>query len=640
MEGRRFRPGFGRGARAGVIPALLVMGLFSACQSSPSSPRDQSLAFDEPHLRARPAATSSGFMAATGNPWATRAALDVMERGGTAVDAAVAALLVLNVTYGEAASFPGVAPVLVYDAASGRVESYTGAGTAPAKATIDRFRSRGWKSVPEMDIWSQLLPASPDVIVALLERHGSLSFAELAAPAIALARRGFPVHDTMLKNLDLGFVERLGFAVLMPYNAKVYLDGQWWRPLRHGELFRRPELADTLESLASAERGVLGSGGSREAGLRAVRDYFYKGPVAEKIAAFHEKKKGLITLADLAAYSGHWEEPLSGAYGSYRVYANRTWNQGAVLPLVLQILDGIDLRSMGHNSPEYVHTLLQAIELGMADRETFFGDPDFVRVPARGLLDPRYAIERRRLLTPGRAFGALPPHGDPWAYEPKVGALPPLPFSGPALASLPPASPPGIKVGKDTSYISVVDAAGNAVSLTPSDFPQTPMIPGTGLTLGNRMNQFRLDPADIDALQPGKRPRITPNAPMALKDGAFFMSFGTPGGDTQVQTNLQVFLNIVVFGMDPQEAVEAPRFQSFGFPNSFAPNVYKPGVIGLEKPLYEGIGKGLEAMGYAIEVGGEWDNLYGAADAILRDPATGGLVGGADPREESWAEGR
>jgi gamma-glutamyltranspeptidase/glutathione hydrolase len=305
---------------------------------------------------------------------------------------------------------------------------------------------------------------------------------------------------------------------------------------------------------------------------------------------------------------------------------------------------------MGHNSPEYVHTLLQSIELAMADREAFFGDPDFVKVPLAGLLDPRYATERRRLFTPGRAFGRMPEPGEPWSYEESVGVPGrTVPAESPALVAafqaglsdgLPGSAAAGMEFGKDTSYISVVDAKGNAVSLTPSDFPQTPMVPGTGLTLGNRMNQFRLDPKNVDALAPGKRPRITPNAPMVMRNGELFMAFGTPGGDTQTQTSLQVFLNITVFGMEPQTAIEAPRFQSYNFPDSFAPNVYKAGTIGLEKPLFDAIGKKLEAMGYKVEVGGTWDNKYGAADAILRDSRSGILIGGADPPEESWAEGR
>ena len=618
----------------GAVLAVIILLLCAVYLALPKGPRE-TMAFNDPHLVDRPAAHAEHYMAATGTPWATQAALDTMGNGGNAVDGAVAALLALNVTYGEASSFPGVAPVMVYNAESKTVESYTGAGTAPAKANIDLFVSRGWKTVPKMDIWSQLLPASPDVMIALLQKYGTKSFTELSAPAIKLAREGFPVHDTMLKNLDLSLVERIGFTILMPYNSQVYLGGQWWRPLHHGEVFTRPELADTFELMAKAEQDVLAKGGTRQEGLQAVRDVFYKGAIAEKIVAFHKEKGGLFTAADLAGYSGYWEKPVTGVYGPYTICANDTWNQGAVVPMTLQVLEGIDLKAMGHNSPEYVHTVLQAIELCMADREAYFGDPKFVKVPINGLLDPRYAGERRNLLTPGRAFGKMPEPGNPWKYEGTVGTTGP---SGlPAISS---SADPGIQVGKDTSNICVIDSKGNAVTLTPSDFPQTPMVPGTGLTLGNRMNQFRLDPKNVDSLQPGKRPRITPNAPMALKDGELFMTFGTPGGDTQTQTNVQVFLNIVVFGMDPQQAINAPRFQSFNFPDSFAPNVYKPGTIGLELPLYNTVGKQLEAMGYKVEIGGTWDNKYGAANAIIRDPRTGQLVGGSDPREESWAEGR
>jgi gamma-glutamyltranspeptidase/glutathione hydrolase len=421
----------------------------------------------------------------------------------------------------------------------------------------------------------------------------------------------------------------------MPYNAQVYLGGQWWRPLHHDEIFRRPELADTFEIMAKAETDALARGGKRVDGLRAVRDVFYKGEIAEKIVAFHREKGGLFTSEDLAGYRGYWEEPLHGGFGPYTIYANDTWNQGAVTPIALQILDGIDLKAMGHNSPEYVHTVLQAIELAMADREAYFGDPKFVKVPTRGLLDRRYAEERRKLMTPGRAFGRMPEPGDPWKYQVETAASSPN-FTSDQIVS----NGSSFQFGKDTSYICVVDFRGNAVSLTPSDFPQTPMVPGTGLTLGNRMNQFRLDAQHPDALQPGKRPRITPNASMAMKDGELFMSFGTPGGDTQTQTNVQVFLNVIVFGMDPQSAINAPRFQSFNFPDSFAPHVYKPGTIGLELPLSKAIGRQLESFGYKIEIGEELDNKYGAASAIIRDPETGQLTGGADPREQSWAEGR
>jgi gamma-glutamyltranspeptidase/glutathione hydrolase len=624
----KFLKGFGLSL---LVLALLLAILYAAL---PKGPR-QTMAFNDPHGVDRPAAHANSYMAATGNPWATQAALDVMKNGGNAVDAAVAALLVLNVTFGEAASFPGVAPVLVYDAKSGQVESYIGAGTAPAKATIALFKSRGWTDVPEMDIWSQLLPASPDVIIALLDKYGTRSFSELSAAAIQIARQGYPVHDTMLKDLNLSLVERIGYTILMPYNAQIYVGGEWWRPLHHGEITYRLDLANTFEKMARTEQAVLAAGATRQAALQAVRAEFYSGDIAQAIVDFHAQKGGLFTAQDLASYQGGWETPLTGTYGgSYTLFANQTWTQGGVVPLALQILDGIDLKSMGHNSPEYIHIVLQAIDLAMADREAYFGDPAFVQVPIRALLDPRYAAIRRTLMTPGKAFTQMPPAGDPLNLSAVLPGQLPLAVRSNSdnwLDSMP--------VGKDTSYLSIVDAAGNAVSMTPSDFPKTPMVPGTGLTLGNRMTQFYLDPQHPDSLQPGKRPRITPNPSMVFKDGKFFMAFGTPGGDTQTQTIIQVFLNIAVFGMDPQQAVNAPRFQSYNHPDSFAPHVYQPGTIGLEKSLYASAGKALEAMGYKIQVGGDWDNEYGAADVILKDPVTGQLTGGADPREESWAAG-
>ena len=594
----------------------------------------ETMSFHDPYHQSRPAASASHAMAASGTPWATQAALELLDQGGNAVDAAVAALLALNVTYGEAASFPGVAPVLVYDAKSGQVESYIGAGVAPEAATIDRFTARGWKSIPENNIWAQLIPASPDVMVALLQKYGTKSFTEVSAPAIRLAEEGFPVHYAMMNNLDLSLVERLGFTILMPYNSEVYLHKQWWRTLQHGEVFRRPELAETWRTMVAAEAEALNNGKPRDEALQAVRDEFYKGKIAGQIVDFHKQKGGLFTAQDLADYHGGWEKPLSGQFGAYTIFANQTWSQGGVVPLTLQILDGIDLKSMGHNSPLYIHTVLQAIELAMADREAYFADPAFINAPTNELLGPAYAAQRRERMTPDKAFGEMPPPG-------KLGAASLL-GQFPSTTNL--TDPQNhraaeLKIGKDTSYLAIVDSQGNAVSMTPSDFPQTPMVPGTGMTLGNRMNQFRLDPKHPDALQPGKRPRITPNPSMVLKDGKLAMVLGTPGGDAQAQTIVQIFLDIAVFGMDPQQAVQAPRFMSFNFPDSFAPNVYKPGVIGLEKPLSDTAGKALEALGYKIEVGGEWDNLYGAPDVIVVDPGTGALSGGADPREDSWAEG-
>ncbi|HEY9593623.1 MAG TPA: gamma-glutamyltransferase, partial [Spirochaetia bacterium] len=547
-----------------------------------------------------------------------------------AFDAAAAALLALNVTHDEASSFPGIAPLVIYDAKTRRVLSYIGAGTAPAAATLARFTAKGYKTVPDLNIWAQLVPASPDVIVSLLRDYGTMSFAEVVAPAIALAREGVPVHHIMLHNMNMSLVKRIGLTVILPYNAQIYFGGQWWRPLHANDRLKLPDLAGTLEAMARAERDAVAGGASRTAGLQAVRDYFYKGPIAQAIAKLHRDKGGLVTEADLASYTGGWEAPVQGSYGEYTFYTNGTWSQGAVGPLALQILDGIDLKSMGHNSPLYVHTVAQAIELAMADRDAYMADPAFVKVPLGEIMSRQWAAARRQKMTE-RAFGPLPAPGvlSGTAQAPTV----PVPEETNVAALL-----RDVRFGKDTSHLAVVDRWGNAVSITPSDFPKSPMVPGTGLTLGNRMTQFRLDPASVNRLEPGKRPRVTPHAVIIFKDGKFWAAIGTPGDDMQPQALIQVFLNMSVFGMSLQEAIDAPRFRSMSMPASFAPHAAAPGTLLLEKKLFDGAGPGLAALGYTVKSLSDWDNTCGAVGAVINDGDR--LIAGSDPREETWAEGK
>jgi gamma-glutamyltranspeptidase/glutathione hydrolase len=614
---------------------VAALGLYLA---APKGPREL-MEFDDPHRVPRSSVSADNYMAATGTPWATRAALDVLEDGGNAFDAGMAALLALNVTFPEAASFPSIAPTMIYDAEKDEIWSYCGVGTAPERATIEFFRSQGHETVPRVSILAQLLPSSPDAIVSILDRYGTRSFGQISREAQRLAAEGFPLHAMTLKHLDLSLIDRLGYRLMMPYNAQVYLGGEWWRPLHHKERFRQPDLARSLRAMADAEERVIASGGSRSEGLQAVRDYFYEGPIADAIASLHEEEGGLITKEDLAGYRGYWEEPVTGQFGGYTIHANRTWSQGAVLPMVLQLLDGIDLRSMGRDSPQYIHTVIQAIELAMADREAYFGDPDFVDVPIKGLLSLDYAALRRKAMTPGRAFGAMPAPGDPAGTRGhRVVTQDVFPRS--ELVANAPGRRTGILGNTDTSYLAVTDRWGNSISLTPSDFPTSPMVPGTGLCLGIRMTQFRLDPEHPAALEPGKRPRVTPNASMVTRDGELLMSFGTPEGDQQTQALTQFFLNLFVFGMDIQQAIDAPRFRSKNFPDSFAPHEYSPGKLVMERGLYQKVGAGLDAMGYEIEAVEDWDSAMGAVCAIIRDRETGGLTGGADPRQESWADGR
>jgi gamma-glutamyltranspeptidase/glutathione hydrolase len=394
-----------------------------------------------------------------------------------------------------------------------------------------------------------------------------------------------------------------------------------------------PELANSLEELVNAEKSVLEAGGTRQEGIAAMRNYFYQGPIAEKIVAFHEKEGGFFTAEDLATYTGGWETPVSGSYGPYAFYGNGTWSQGIIEPLVLQILEGIDLKAMGHNSPQYIHTVTQAIELAMADRDAYVADPAFVDVPLDILLSKAYAAERRAKMT-DHAFGDLPAPGVIPGYGGRVPE-----GENPDESAAWPVSLAKFFIGQDTSQLVVVDGQGNAIVMTPSDFPKSPMPPGTGINLGDRMTQFRLDPNHVNALQPGKRPRITPHAVIVFKDGRFFMAYSTPGGDMQAQALVQVFLNMEIFGMDIQQAVSAPRFYSISAPSSFSPHEFTPGGIRLESDLYQQVADALRLSGYLPQEDPVWDKDFGAVGAILLSP-DGELYAAADPREETAAGGK
>lgn len=607
-------------ALAGVV-LVAVLGLLG--------PRDP-IPFEDPTRQPRAALHADEYVAVAGTPWAAEAMANVLRDGGNAFDAAVAGLLVLNVTYGEAASFPSIAPLLVWDAAAGKARSYLGVGTAPARATIEEFRARGHQVVPKYDILAQLVPASPDVIVELLLSHGTKRFAELAAPAVAIAEEGFPVHLAMARDLDFGFFERLGFRILLPYNAEVFTQGEWWRPVVAGDRFRMPDLAETLRTLGEVESACIRDGGTREDCLLEVRDYFYRGPIAAAIVALHEEHDGLMTREDLEGYAGRWESPLRGRFRGYDVLTNGTWTQGIVVPMALQILDGLPLAEMGHDSAEYVHTVVQALELAMGDREAWAGDPDYVDVPTARLLDLEYAATQRQRMTEN-AFGALPASGIPTPSSASTDGERPL-----QRQSAPPrrAQP----YGRDTSYLAVIDPSGNSVSMTPSDFPQSPMVPGMGLTLGIRMTQFRLDPESPTALAPGKRPRVTPHALMLVRDGTHVMSIGTPGAEMQTQANVQVLLNHLVFGMEIQDAIDAPRFRSLTWPDSFSPHAAEPGVLELEASLYDILGKDLETLGYEVRRWEDWHNHFSAVGVVLRTDE--GLTAGSDPRDATTARGR
>jgi gamma-glutamyltranspeptidase/glutathione hydrolase len=609
----------------------LIVVLTAVYLLLPKGPRDL-IPYQDRAGTSKKMVVAENYAVVTGTPWATEAAISMLEKGGNAYDAAVAALLVLNVTNGVHASFPSVAPVMIYDASSSQVRSYIGAGTAPAAASLESFQKRGWETVPSINIWSQLVPASPDVMIALLQDYGTLSFTEVSAPAIQIARDGFPATLPLLMDMgEFGIFARLAYCAMFPYNGQVWFQGECWRPLLAHDRMRFPDLANTFQAMADSEQAALRAGGSRRDGLQAVRDLFYRGALADKIVAFQEQNGGLISQEDLAGYSGAWEQPVTGSYGEYTFYTNSGWTQGMVGPLALQILDGIDLKSMGHNSAEYIHTVTQAIELAMADREAYVGDPAFVKVPWDVLMSKAYAAQRRLKMTDG-AFGPLPAPGEIPGYS--SGSIPvsPSPYLESGFAG-------DLRIGQDTTQLVVVDSMGNAVVMTPSDFPWTRMVPGTGMNLGNRMNQFRMDPENVDVIAPGKRPRITPHAVIVFKNGEFYMAYSTPGGDMQAQALVQVFFNIAVFGMDAQEAVSMPRFYSISAPSSFAPHEASPGTLRLEADLYDQVATDLQARGYTLVRDTVWNFDFGGVGAILHG-ADGKLYAAADPRWETWALGK
>jgi gamma-glutamyltranspeptidase/glutathione hydrolase len=619
----------------GIILLGLILLLAGVYAVLPKGPRDL-MPYQDLTRRSKPLVVAENYAAVTGTPWATQAALSILEDRGNAYDAAVAALLVLHVTNGVHSSFPSVAPVMIFDAASGQVRSYIGAGTAPAAATLQSFLDRGWDTVPPINIWSQLVPASPDVMIALLQDYGTRSFSEVSASAIQIARDGFPATQPLLVDLgDFGIFERLGYCLIFPYNAQFWFQGECWHPLNLHDRMRFPDLADTFQLMADAEGAVLAAGGTRQEGLQAVWDIFYRGDLADRIVAFEEGQGGLISRSDLSGYRGGWEQPVIGSYQGYTFYTNSGWSQGMVGPLALQILEGIDLEAMGHNSPLYIHTVAQAIELAQADRDAYVADPAFVDVPWDVLMSKAYAAQRRLAMT-GRAFGPLPPPGE--VILPDGSLLPPGTVTvagsdGPQLGQ------DILRIGQDTTQLAVVDSWGNAVVMTPSDFPWTRMVPGTGINLGNRMNQFRLDPEDVDVLAPGKRPRITPHAVIVFKDGEFYMAYSTPGGDMQPQALVQVFLNLAVFDMDLEQALAAPRFYSISAPSSFAPHDASPGTLRLEADLYDVAAAGLQDLGYTLVRDTLWNYDFGGVGAILR-AQDGLLYAGADPRWETWALGK
>ena len=559
------------------------------------------------------------YMAAAGQYLATEAAHAILASGGNAIDAGVAAGIALGVVHSDQVQFSGVAPMVIWLAAEQRVVTITGVGPWPQSARLEDFIKDGRGSIPE-DIRRCVVPAAPAAWILALEKFGTKSFAEVAAPAIRYARDGFCVHRVMATFL----ADKAQSYRRWPQNEAIWFkDG---KPLAEGDLLVQKDLAATIQYMADQEQAAAAKG--RAAGLAAARHAFYQGDIAQKILAYHREHGGYFRAEDFARFQCEIEAPLSIRFGGVDVYSCGPWCQGPTLLQMLTLLKGADLKALGHNSVAYIHHLTEVMDLCFADRERYLGDPKFVDVPIDVLLSDDYARQRLGLIDPDRGFGKMPPAGE---ISGEIGGN--LGHNYRAATAQP--GLPG-----DTSYAAVVDAAGNAFSCSPSDVSwESPVIPGLGLCPSTRGSQSWAVPGHASAIAPGKRPRLTPNPALAIEPGQFVMPFGAPGGDLQPQGMLQVFLNRVVFGMDIQSAIEAPRFVTRNFPDSFEPHAYYPGRLDLEAPIDRETGKALAAKGHNVNWLEEFSLRTSGVCAVVADTADGRLYGGADPRRTGRAMG-
>lgn len=571
----------------------------------------------------RPLAQGRNGIVVASHPDAAMAGLDVLKRGGNAVDAAVATGLALNVLHSHECSLLGVAPMLLYCAASREVVSIDGLGVWPMAMSLDHLQQHHGSKLPP-GILRTLTPGAADAWITALSGYGTMSLADVAQSAISLAEDGFPMYRFLASAIRTAphlYTSAPGTAaVFMPHGA----------PPGLGEMFYQKDLAASLRRMVDAESSHAGAGRARA--LQAARDVVYTGAIARAIIDYCKAEGGLMTMEDLAACRVRNDPPARVSYAGYDFYCTGPWTQGPVLPQMLKILEGFDLRAMGHNSAAYAHVVDQAMNLAFADREAYIGDPLFVDVPMESLLSEAYLRERRRLIDPDLAWPGMPPAGDPRGNRATVEGAPRSPREARAAS--------GTK-GDDTSgtsYFGVIDRAGNIVSCIPSEGAKSgPIIPGTGLALSWRGFQAKTERGHAAAIAPGKRPRLTPCPALVLRDGEPVMALGGYGGDHIPQSVLQVFLNMVEFGMDPQEAVEAPRFYSYSFPNSQTPSAYNPGLVTLEGRIPSAVSEALRAKGHAVAAHPDWWEGACLNGALVRNPATGVLQGGADPRGEASA---
>ncbi len=574
----------------------------------------------------RPTLRGFGGAVSAGHYLATQIGAQMLAQGGNAADAACAmgfALQVLEPTQNGPA---GEAPILVYCAAEDRTIAISGQGTAPAAASIETSRSLGLDAIPPDGFLAATVPAALDAWCRLLEQFGSRKLVDVIAPARGLAERGYPMYR---------FLQTLLRALEPRFRAEWDTTAAIYSPTRElGKAQTNPPLAAFLGDLAAAEASA---GGGREAGIRAARDYFYRGPPAEQIERFLTTPvgdasggahAGWLVAGDLDGYEGSLEEPVSSCYRGARFWKCPPWSQGPVLLQQLRLLEGFDLGAMGRGSADALHTWIEAAKLAFADREGCYGDPNFAKVPIRELLSDDYTKKRRELIDPEHASLEL---------RPGMGRLPEgWPLVAQGADGVPVVEPHAIAAAKgrnDTTHLDVADRFGNLVSATPSGgwILTSPIVPELGFPVGTRAQMFSLDPEHPNALEPGKRPRTTLSPSLAQLSDGRRMAFGTPGGDQQDQWPVSFLLDLLDFGVrDLQQAIDAPTLHSLHMPSSFHPRLAQLGVVAVEDRIPEDILRALEARGHRIVRSGPWH--HGRVLAATFDPDSGLCEAAASPR--------
>jgi gamma-glutamyltranspeptidase / glutathione hydrolase len=551
----------------------------------------------------RPAIRGQRHVVASGHHLASQAAMQILEAGGNAVDAGVAGGLALAVVQSHYVNFAGVAPIILYLPEKRNVVTISGLGTWPRAATAELFERQYRNTIPE-GLLRTVVPAAPDAWITALDTYGTMSFSEVASAAITLAGNGFAMYPHM----EAFIAERIHDYRRWESNAEIYLP--FGKPPRTNAIFRQTDLASLMKYMCDEEKSASDAG--RRSGLEAARRAFYTGDIAATIVDYHARNGGLLTREDMGSFRVEIERPVRFAFEGVDLYTCGPWCQGPTLSQAASLLRRTELEEVGHNSVQYVNHVAAALNLAFEDRDRYYGDPRFVDVPLDRLLSNEHIASQRSRLKSGLAASSR-------------GAMSTDRLSG---------------THGDTSYIAVIDSSGIVFSATPSDVSyDTLVIPGTGICPSSRGSQSWADSSHPSCVAPGKRPRLTPNPAIVIRDGEFIMPFGSPGGDVQCQAMLQVLLNVIIFGMNPQSAVEQPRFATFDFPDSFEPHLHRPKRLCIEDRFPRETGRALSALGHDLEIWPHWTWKAGGVCLISKDLPSGVLTGAADPRRTGYVVG-